>query len=220
VITVGPLLVTYFSPRHLYLPSAGLALACAALFDLLTKDRRPAWRAACAVAAVLLLAGDAAALQRHNRHWNDAARASHALATEAQRIARSAPPGSLLVIDVPWRTRHAFVWGWAVPFTMQPPFAEEDLTRRVSVVSHYWAYCCPQPAWLADLRGQVGAWSERPGRVFIVSVNPPHPETWTISDAEVPGLADAARSLASATTPDDAEARLQDLLAVARQARR
>ena len=39
MITVGPLLVTYFSPRHLYLTSAGLALACA-LADALEDGLR------------------------------------------------------------------------------------------------------------------------------------------------------------------------------------
>lgn len=218
VLTVGPLLVTYFSPRHLYLTSAGVALAWAALFDLATDGRSARWRAFCGAVCAVMLGAYAVALQEHNRHWNDAARASRALAVGAHRVARSAPAGSLLLIDVPWRTRYAFVWGWAVPFAMQPPFAEEDFTRRVGLVTHFWAYCCPQGQWLDDLRRQLGAWSARPGRVFVVSVNPPDPTTRTVSDEQAPGLPAAVRAIASATTPEDAEARLQDALALARGA--
>ena len=219
VLTIGPLLVTYFSPRHLYLASAGLAVAWAALFDLLTERRGPRWRAACGAACAVLLGAYAVTLQRTNRHWNDAARASQAVAAEAHRVARSAPAGSLVVIDMPWRTRYAYVWAWAVPFAMQPPFAEEDLTRRVGVISHHWNYCCPQRAWLDDLRKQVGAWSARPGRVFVVSPNLPEAGTRTVSDQQAPGLDAAVRTIVGAATPDEAEARLQDALGLAGQAR-
>jgi hypothetical protein len=170
------------------------------------------------VDGALMLGACAIALQAHNRHWSDAARASRALAAEAQRVARSAPPGSVVLIDVPWRTPYAFVWGWAVPFTMQPPFADEDLTRRVGVVSHYWAYCCPQQAWLGDLRRQIGDWSARPDRVFVVSVNPPDPRTRTVSGEQAPGLDAAVRAIAGAATPDDAQARLQHALGLALRA--
>jgi hypothetical protein len=217
VVTIGPLLVTYFSPRHLYLASAGLVVAWALLFDMVA-ERGPRWRAAGAAAGAVLVGACFVALQAHNRHWNDGARASQALAAEAQRVARAAPAGSLVLIDAPWRTRYAYVWGWSVPFALQPPFAEEDLTARVGVVSHYWAYCCPQEAWLADLRRQLGAWAARPNRVYVVSINAPDPRIRTVSDERAPGLDVAARAIASATSPDDAEARLAHALRLALQA--
>ena len=219
VATVGPMLVTYFSPRHLYLASAGLAIVWGLAFDLLTRDRGRARLAACGLAGTVLLGAYAGALRLHNRHWNDAGRVSQALVAEAHRAARAAPEGSLVLVDAPWRTRYAFVWGWAVPFTMQPPFAAEDLTRRVHVVSHSWNYCCPQDAWLRDLRGQVEAWSARSSPAFVVGVSPPDPRTRTVTDVRVPGLREALRAVAVAPTPQEAQARLQNAMGLARQAR-
>lgn len=208
VATIGPLAVTYFSPRHLYLASAGVAVALAALADRLADGRSRRACLAIGAAAGLLLGADLVALNAHNRYWNDAARASHALTLEAQRVAREAPAGSLVLIDVAWRTREAFVWGWAIPFTVQPPFAPEDLTRRVGVVGHYWAYCCPQDQWFADLRRKIAAWDD-PHPAFVVTVYAPHPTVLRCSDADAPGLRAALRAVTEAGTADDAERRLQ-----------
>jgi hypothetical protein len=207
VATIGPLAVTYFSPRHLYLASAGLAVALAALADLLAEGRTRPVRRAFAAAAALLLAADLAALHAHNQHWNASARASHALATRLQDVARSAPPGSLVVVDVAWRTREAFVWGWALPFTVQPPFAAADLTRRVSVVGHYWSYCCPQDQWLRDVQRQLASWSD-PQPAFVVTVNAPFADVRVCSDADAPGLREALRAVPAAPSPEEAERRL------------
>jgi hypothetical protein len=214
VVTVGPLAVTYFSPRHLYLTSAGIALALTALAVRLTEGRKGPVRVAVGAAAVALLAGDLVALQQHNRYWNDAARASHALTGAVQRVARSAPPHSLVVVDVTWRTRQAFVWGWALPFAVQPPFAPEDLTRRVGIVGHYWAYCCPQDQWRADLGAQLATWSD-PQPAFVVALRAPDPTVLTCSDADAPRLRAMLRALPAAATPEAAEGRLQAALQVA-----
>jgi hypothetical protein len=214
VLTIGPLAVTYFSPRHLYLASAGLALAIAAIADRLAVGRGRALRAALVAAAALLLGADLVALRAHNRYWNDAARASHALTGAVQRVARSAPPGSLVVVDVTWRTRQAFVWGWAIPFAVQPPFAPEDLTRRVGIVGHYWAYCCPQDQWRADLGAQLATWSD-PQPAFVVALRAPDPTVLTCSDADAPRLRAMLRALPAAATPEAAERRLQAALQVA-----
>jgi hypothetical protein len=218
VVTIGPLLVTYFSARHLYLASAGLAVALATLVDMLTAGRSRAWRAACATALAVLLGAHLAALQVHNRSWNEAARQSRALAAEAHRVARSAPEGSLVLIDAPWRNRHAYVWAWAVPFTMQRPFAAEDLTRRVHVVSHNWVYCCPQDAWLRDLREKLGGWSTGTRPAFVVVASQPGPGMRTVADDRAAGLRAALLAAASAATPQEAQASLQSAVALAHHA--
>jgi protein O-mannosyl-transferase len=218
VLTVGPLLVTYFSARHLYLPSAGIAVAWGALIDLVSRRTGPRWRAACLAACLVAAVAYTVTLHRHNRRWNDAARVSQVLATEAHRVAMTAPPGSLIVVDAPWRTRHAYIWAWAVPFVMQQPFAAEDLTRRVGVVSHSWAYCCPARDWLADLKLRLGAWAARPGRVYVVLVSAPGPRARTVSDDQAPALAAALRAVASGRTPEEAETRLQDAVGLALRA--
>jgi hypothetical protein len=214
VATIGPLAVTYFSPRHLYLASAGLAVALGALADHLAAGRTRPLRVALGACAALLLGADLVALTAHNRYWNDAARASHAMMVEAQRTALAAPPGSLVVLDATWRTRQAFVWGWAIPFTVQPPFAPEDLTARVGVVGHYWAYCCPQDQWLADLRRQFAGWSDAQPAYFV-SMRGSDPAVLTGSDAGAPRTRAALRAVPLAATPEQAERRLQAALRAA-----
>lgn len=219
VLTIGPLAVTYFSPRHLYLASAGLALALAALVDRLAEGRPRSVRLGLAAACAVLLAADLAALRAHNGHWNASARASQALMGRLQDTARQAPPGSLVVVDVAWRTREAFVWGWALPFTVQPPFAAEDLTKRVAVVGHYWSYCCPQDQWLRDAQRQLGSWSD-PQPAFVVTVNAPLADVRSCADADAPGLRDALRAVPAAGSPEEAERRLQAALQLAAPALR
>jgi hypothetical protein len=214
VVTVGPLAVTYFSPRHLYLTSAGLALALTALAVRLTDGRKRPVRVAVGAAAVALLAGDLVALQQHNRYWNDAARASQALGATVLRTAQAAPHGSLVVVDAPWRTRQAFVWGWALPFAAQPPFAPEDLTWRVGLLGHHWTHCCPQDQWLADARHQLATWSE-PQPVFVVALAEADLIVRTCSDADAPGVRAALRKLPQARSPAEAEQRLQAALQAA-----
>lgn len=214
VLTVGPLAVTYFSPRHLYLASAGLALAIGALGDRLAEGRGRAVRAALVAAAALLLGADLVALRAHNRYWNDAAARSRALAENLLRVARAAPPGSLVVVDATGRTRQAYVWAWVLPFAVQPPFASEDLTQRVGVVGHHWTHCCPQDQWLADLQRQLASWSD-PRPAFVVSLDASGPGVRTCSDADAPGLRDALRALAGARSPEDAQRRLRATLRTA-----
>jgi hypothetical protein len=209
VATVGPLAVTYFSPRHLYFPSAGVAIAVAALFDPLTRGRGPAVRRWAGAAAAVLLAANLAALQAHIRHWNDAARVSHALIGEVHRVAAGAPDGSLLGIDVTWRTREAFVWGWAVPFTVRPPFAREDLTARLHVVGYSYTYCCPQRAWQRTVREQLARWAASPGPVFVVGVMAPDPTTH-LAAPRTTDVQEAFAAVAAAATADEADTRLRE----------
>jgi hypothetical protein len=219
VFAIGPLAVTYFSPRHLYLASAGLAVTLAVLLDRLADGRSRNARLAVAASAAVLLSAHLMALRAHTACWNQSARASHALTLEAQRVAREAPPGSLVVIDAPWRTREAFVWGWTVPFALQPPFAPEDLTRRVGVVGHYGTYCCPVDAWLRDLRGRIGAWSDATHPAFVVGVFPPDPTTRTVASDQAPALSEALRAVPEAEGWQAAEERLQAAMRAAYEAR-
>jgi hypothetical protein len=208
VLTIGPLAVTYFSPRHLYLASAGLALAIGALGDRLALRRGRSVRAALVAAAAVLLGADLVALRAHNRYWSAAAAQSRAVSESLLRVARTAPPGSLVVVDAIGRTRQAYVWAWVLPFAVQPPFASEDLTRRVGVVGNHWTHCCPQDQWLADLRRQVTAWTD-PQPAFVVALGATGPSVATCSDADAPGVRAALRALTDARSPEDAQRRLQ-----------
>lgn len=219
LVTVGPLAVTYFSPRHLYLTSAGIALALAALAVRLADGRPRPVRVAVGAAAAALLVADLVALQQHNRYWSHAARASQAVHDSVLRVARAAPPGSLVVVDAAWRTRQAYVWAWALPFAVQPPFAPEDLLKRVAVVGHHWTYCCPQGQWLADVRRQAASWSE-PQPAFVVALDEAAGTVRTCADADAPGVRAVLRTLPEARTPEDAERRLQAALRAAAPALR
>jgi hypothetical protein len=151
-------------------------------------------------------------LGRVNASWMDNARTSEALATRARALATSAPDASVLLIDVPWRTIDAYLWAWALPFAVQPPFASEDLTRRTVILSHYWAYCCQQEPWWRDLEARVGRWAtlRESGPIFLIGVSPER-HIVTATEADVPGLRQALLEVASATTSAAAVARFQDL---------
>jgi hypothetical protein len=212
LVTVAPMVVTYFSTRHLYLTSAGLTVAAATVADAGWRQRRRAWRVATAVACAGIVVMFARELGRVNASWMDNARTSEALATRARALATSAPDASVLLIDVPWRTIDAYLWAWALPFAVQPPFASEDLTRRTVILSHYWAYCCQQEPWWRDLEARVGRWAtlRESGPIFLIGVSPER-HIVTATEADVPGLRQALLEVASATTSAAAGARFQDL---------
>jgi hypothetical protein len=174
IIGIAPLLVTYDTPRHLYLAAAGPALATGMLVQRLWGScARPARVAGVGVAAGLLGAC-LVLVQQPIRAWNAAGAlsgdVSHAVQGQVDRL----PTGSLLVLDVDgqegWQRGGALLWAWALPFALQPPFAPTDLTRRVFVVAPPSTYCCPRDQWFAKARGGLRAWSARPGQPPVVAM--------------------------------------------------
>jgi hypothetical protein len=128
-VTVFPLLgVVYFSPRHLYFPSVGFALAvglaCAAL----------PWRALLGTA---LVAWFAAALVAAVTPWRRAAAISHAaLAAIDHEVATT--PDLYVFTAVPETFGPVWLWAWSspqcygAPFLAHPPVANHVVERFVN----------------------------------------------------------------------------------------
>ncbi|MEY3774566.1 MAG: hypothetical protein RLZZ129_1346 [Verrucomicrobiota bacterium] len=115
LITIGGLLfVPYFSPRHLYFPSTGLAIGLALVLSQL--GRRLRWPI-----AAMLLAWVATAHYHAIQPWILAGQTSRQLSA---KIAATHGPDSLLLTSVPNAIGPAWMWAWASPFAFGPPFQE------------------------------------------------------------------------------------------------
>jgi hypothetical protein len=148
-VTFLPLLVTYPSPRHLYLPLAGVAVGLAVA--LLPVERegihgtplRVAW-------AVVLLVLHAALLVRAELRWSEAGRVSRALVEGLSARLEALPPGAFVVVtNVPSVApdRRSQVWSYALPFALQPPHVTPDQYSRHQVLESPDVYCCSPAVW-------------------------------------------------------------------------
>lgn len=196
LVTVGPMAVTYFSMRHLYLASAGIAIAAALGCQALWGRSR---HAALALAAAVIL-GQAGSLWVHVERWNEAARLSEVMTRDMEREALSLPPGSLIVLGAPPGggdpRRWTWVWGHSVPFTVQPPFLPSEVAQRVSLICRAEVYCCGYGNWYASTHDAVSRWAalpDRPPAVALAWELPSHGLVRrSIEPAEVLRLGDAA----------------------------
>jgi len=162
--TVGPLAVTYLSARHLYLASAGIAIALAMGCNALwvagpAGPRVAAGRLAGAGLATALLLGQLLALTVYVDRWNAAARLSEAV---ARALRDEVPDGALVLLGAPPSgddpVRWAWVWGLALPFARQPPFTPDDRKEAVSIVMRPEIYCCGYGEWYRLTREALLAW--------------------------------------------------------------
>ncbi len=162
-VTVLPLLVTYVSLRHLYLPSCGLAVAVALLLfppapggGVRTSPLRLAVLA-------LLLIGHAAQLREALGTWNAAGRLSRSLRERVASAALDAPAGSALLLSgLPQGSRELVVWKFALPFALQPPFVARDVYAGRSVIEPPRVYGRPLATWWAARQPLLRAWLDGP----------------------------------------------------------
>jgi hypothetical protein len=140
-VTVFPLTgVVYFSPRHLYFPTVGFALAAGLVVAL--------WRAP----ALRMLLGTAfvawcgLALLPAIRPWQASAKASREAMAALDRALLSAPPDALALTAVPETLGPVWLWAWSspqcygAPFLSRPRPATRIVERQVnSTRSDTWA---------------------------------------------------------------------------------
>lgn len=165
LVTTLPLLVTYFSARHLYLTAAGPIIVVA----LVTHSSLSHWRAfgSAASAGVLVLA----LLQQSSvRPWLAAGERSRTLACAAQSVACTAEPGTLVFIDAPDLVDGAFCWSWAVPHCLRPPFTPDPLDARIVPITDHDAYAYREN-WRRDLPLAALTRNTRPARWLGLDVN-------------------------------------------------
>jgi hypothetical protein len=159
-----PLMLTYASARHLYLASAGVCVALSALLvRLLAK------RTAFTAALIALTLASGWHLRAVGRLWRESGELSRQVSASIKVVADQASPGDLLLLDVPELYEGRWMWSWASPFALRPPFQERDLARDFIVLERASVYFYPEK------------WAEHPslprvrkyvGRAWIVSALP------------------------------------------------
>jgi hypothetical protein len=173
-----PFVVTYVSPRHLYLASVGTSIGLAAL--LVRFASRPPVFVALSAAVVIFCGAE---LRVASAAWREASNLSEEIGVAASEVSRTAATGEVLLLDVPSTLGGdcvncvfcgAWVWAWASPFALRPPFQERDITRELIVLERPEAYFHPE-AWsghpsLAELRGYHG-------RIWVISTTAGHATT-------------------------------------------
>lgn len=150
-LTLLPLFATYVSPRHLYLPGVGVAvaLAIALLPPEATGVRRGRTRL---VLAVLLLGVYGMTQFGYARRWAGTGEVSRAVHLDLPRRMSSIPPEAVVVLTgIPAFAGDARtpLWIFALPFALQPPYLPEDLYRHQQVLESPDVYCCPAAVWWA-----------------------------------------------------------------------
>jgi hypothetical protein len=129
LLTVSPLTgVVYFSPRHLYFPSVGLALA-AGLMVAFVRGRRFLVMAL----GVWFVAGHVAAILPWRASASVSQRALAAVQTELNAVG----PGALLITSVPETYGPTLLWAWSSPQCVNPPFVTNPPARTIERPANY-----------------------------------------------------------------------------------
>lgn len=114
LLTVTPLTgVVYHSPRHLYFPSVGFALAAGIAFSTTRASR---------LLGVLLVAWCAAAHVAALLPWRSAGLASREALRVLDRTLSKAGPGAVAITSAPARFGPAWMWAWSNPPALDRPF--------------------------------------------------------------------------------------------------
>ena len=186
LVTIAPLTVTYLTPRHLYLPAAGVAIALGLGFDLLQRTVWPAWSYLRWAAILVLGLTCVSGLESAVSDWTTAANMSGKMVVDLEREATRAPAGALVLVGAqpqaalnplgsaasaslvhpppgrPW------LWSWVMPYAVQPPFAPPELAERVTYVESRWVYCCPAEQWYASTQHSIASWSAQTEKPIVV----------------------------------------------------
>ena len=123
LLSQAPLAFAYASERHLYLPSVGFYVALAAWLmpDSDKSERRwPRGRS---------LRLDRPRLERllfqRTKGWAEIGEFSHLLRQSLHRLKSEVPADSWVMVTAPDSADGKYVWSWALPFALQPPFTQE-----------------------------------------------------------------------------------------------
>ncbi len=218
-LSVIPLLVTnYLSSRHLYLASVGLAIVLGLAFEMLWSSRNRLWHYSGAFAGITLVLGYTLVLLWAVGQWNGVAALSAKISSDVRQEALTAPEGSLLVLDVegPGATPRiwTWLWGFSLPYALMPPFEPPEVTKRVSIISPPYAYCCQFAQWYEHVRNTTVSWSARTDSPPVIildwddSTGPPTRR----SDSEQPQLRKQVQTFAGAPSPEELHKMLDEVL--------
>jgi hypothetical protein len=123
--TTLPLIVAgYASRRFLYLPMFGMAVGLGSVLHTFLESPHFHRRLLATVGAIALIAIALIALLPRIEAINREATISEAIHRAVLKEAATLPDGALLVID-----ENSQPWGYAIPFSLQPPFTDADVTE-------------------------------------------------------------------------------------------
>lgn len=111
----GLLLVEYFSPRHLYFPTTGLAIGAGLLASCLGPRIGT-------VLAALVVAWMGAGHTLASKNWIHNGLISREAIQVASTASKEAAPGSLILTSMPGVRGAAWLWSWACPHALGDPF--------------------------------------------------------------------------------------------------
>lgn len=148
-LTILPLVMTYRSARHLYMPSVGFAIAVAFLLLPPRATLRP-WRFAAAAFLVALFAWE---LRAREAPWLAAEDVSRRARAGIEALSRDLPKDAVVLLpDIPLSKDGVLGWDFALPFALEPPFLARNVTAAIRLLEHPGLYCCPTPVWWRERR--------------------------------------------------------------------
>ena len=183
---LAPTIVSgYGSPRHMYLASAGWAVALGVAFDVFWRVRVRALRIAGVALGAVLLMVYAWQLRNEVRLWGIRAEVSRHVVADLEREALAAPRGTLFLVDPPPRS-----WNFALPYAVKPPFTREDVPARVAIISHSAIHCCAANYWEPYTRQTIRTWLGDPARppAVVLRWDPDTGQLFRLTETEDPGL--------------------------------
>lgn len=134
VATLPMAVASYFSPRHLYLATAGLSIGAGLLVASFASRR---WLAYGLIALAALYS--AGRFEHAVAPWRHSAKLSERVAQEVAASAAKLRPGEVLLIDVPDVHEGVWLWSWAAPAALQPPFLSPAAPAALTRPAAYYA---------------------------------------------------------------------------------
>ena len=199
-VALVPLVVAYFSPRHLYFASAGACLLLPFLW--FTPPRRSPRQVVAGALLVVLLTAHGAELLRANGVWQTAAQLVQGSTRDLETLATRLPAGSRVVLDLPPLHYVTKAWEFGLPFGLEPPFMGQGLYERWQIVEHPEAYCCRR-SWAADRLDRIDAWAALPAGSEIHVLGWRAEEGWVVARTlEVPAALGEHATLLRTLVPD------------------
>lgn len=150
LLSQAPLAFAYSSERHLYLPSVGLYVALAAWLIPDSAETEGRWPRVAGVCLWIALFGGI--LFQRTKGWGEIGELSHLIRQGLHRLKSEVPADSCVMVTAPDSADGKYVWSWALPFALQPPFTQEDLYARLRILETPRLYCCPMPDWWSKQR--------------------------------------------------------------------
>jgi len=197
LISIIPLMSTYRSARHLYLPSFGLCIAVGLLLPRVVTKR---WMLTATFA--VLIAVCSAELLYYAVRWRQAAHLSRQMRDDVQQLIRDVPEGSgIILVNTPGFERGLLVWAWATPFVLRQPFSDSDIYSRFRVLDAPSSYCC---SWAQDKLPVALDFINQPVDSYVIHLD----ETKRLTKTHLPK--DQVRDLLSGVVVPERGAGVQD----------